>query len=158
MWTIITIIFLIYLLAAALFFIFMILKEDRQDSGTLYLKLFINQIKIEGKITMVSLKTTQFVEGQLQPVDRLGNPAPVEPGSVRFTSSDENVFRAAQDAENELNVRLIATGVGVAQLSYSADADLGEGIVTIEGFTGVEVLPADAVGFGITFGEPQEQE
>lgn len=157
MWQIIIIIILSYFLAFTIYCIVRITDKYKEDRKGLHFKLFINQISIEGNITMVSLKVTQYVEGQLQPVDRLGNPAQVEAGSVRFQSADDTVFRAAQDTENELNVRLIATGVGVAQLTYTADADLGEGIETIEGFTNVEVLPAEAVGFGITFGDPQEQ-
>lgn len=108
---------------------------------------------------MVSLTQTQFAQsGDLQAVDRLGNPAEVQEGSVNFSSSDESIFTVEQNPENEKQVKVVAHAPGVAQLNYSADADLGEGVVTIEGFTGVEVLPAQAVGFsGLSFGEPQEQ-
>ena len=105
----------------------------------------------------LTLTTTQLVEGTLQPVDAKGNPAPVEAGSILFSSSDESVFTIERDAENESKMTVIAVGIGVAQLNYSADADLGEGVTTISGFTAVEVIAAEAVGFGISFGEPQEQ-
>lgn len=156
MWIYTITILLFILLASAVYLLISYVSEER--SGSLNLKLFINQTIIEGKIAMVSLKSTQYVEGQLVPVDRLGNPANVEPGSVSFSSTDENVFTVEQDTENELLMKVVARGVGVAQFDYSADADLGEGVTTITGFTGVEVLPAEAVGFGITFGEPQEQQ
>lgn len=132
-----------------------LLRQRRKPK--LYLTFSINDIKIKGAIKMVTMKVTQFVEGELQPVDRLGNPAQVEAGTVQFTSSDEAVFVVARDVENELKVKLVATGAGVAQLDYSADADLGEGVVTITGFTGVEISPEQAVGFAVTFGEPQDQ-
>jgi len=133
--------------------------KHRPADGRLMLKLITNNINITGDITLLSLKSTQYAQsGELSAVDRLGNPAQVEAGSVQFSSSDESVFRAEQDPENEKVVKVVAVGPGVAQLDYSADADLGEGVVTITGFTGVEVTPAQAVGFsGLSFGEPQEQ-
>lgn len=106
----------------------------------------------------LTLTTTQFVEGTLQPVDAKGNPAPVEAGSVLFTSSDESIFTVEKGEENELQLTITAVGIGTAQLNYSADADLGEGVTTISGFTAIEVVAAEAVGFGISFGEPQEQQ
>ena len=135
------------------------LSHRKPRKAKLLLSFVINQIKIKGEIKLVSLRSTQYVEsGELQAVDRLGNPAEVEAGSVNFSSSDEGVFRAEQDPDNEKLVKVVAVGPGVAQLDYSADADLGEGVVTITGFTGVEVTPAQAVGFsGLSFGEPQEQ-
>ncbi len=148
------------LLCAALivYAILHLLPHRNKAKGKLLLTFVINNIKIKGEITLVSLRSTQYAEsGELQAVDRLGNPAEVEPGSVNFSSSDEGVFRIER-LDNEKQVKVIATGTGVAQLNYSADADLGDGVVTIEGFTGVEVLPAQAVGFaGLSFGEPQEQ-
>lgn len=148
------------LLCAALivYAILHLLPHRKPRKGKLLLSVVINQIKIKGEIKLVSLRSTQYVEsGELQAVDRLGNPAEVEPGSVNFSSSDEGVFRIER-LDNEKQIKVIATGTGVAQLNYSADADLGDGVVTIEGFTGVEVLPAQAVGFsGLSFGEPQEQ-
>ena len=148
------------LLCAALivYAILHLLPHRNKAKGKLLLTFVINNIKIKGEITLVSLRSTQYVEsGELQAVDRLGNPAEVQAGSVNFSSSDEGVFRIER-LDNESRVKVIATGTGVAQLNYSADADLGDGVVTIEGFTGVEVLPAQAVGFsGLSFGEPQEQ-
>ena len=130
----------------------------KPSGGGLLMTFTVNNINIKGEITLVSLRSTQYaVSGELEAVDRLGNPAPVEAGSVNFSSSDEGVFRIER-LDNEKQVKVVAVGAGVAQLNYSADADLGDGVVTIEGFTGVEVLPAQAVGFsGLSFGEPQEQ-
>ena len=130
----------------------------KPSGGGLLMTFTFNNINVKGEITLLSLRSTQYaVSGELEAVDRLGNPAPVEAGSVNFSSSDEGVFRIER-LDNEKQVKVVAVGAGVAQLNYSADADLGDGVVTIEGFTGVEVLPAQAVGFsGLSFGEPQEQ-
>lgn len=137
--------------------VYLTIQKKRKNKGALILVFNIDNIKIKGKIMAVSITTTQLVTGTLQPVDSKGNPAPVQPGSVTFSSSDENVFRVEVDAANEATLKVVAVGPGTAQLNYSADANLGEGVKTIEGFTAVEVLPAEAVGFGITFGTPEEQ-
>lgn len=107
----------------------------------------------------VTLTSTQFVEGTLQPVDSKGRPAQVDEGTVEFVSSDPNVFIAEEDPNDQLKVKITAISEGVAELRFSADADLDDGeTVTIEGFMAVEVVPAMAIGFGITFGVPQEQD
>ena len=117
-----------------------------------------NGLIIKGQIMAVSMTSTQFVEGTLQPVDSKGRPAKVDEDSVEFTSSDTSVFVVEEDPNDQLKVKVTAVGEGVAELRYIADADLDDGeTVTIEGFTAVEVLPALAIGFGISFGTPQEQ-
>lgn len=131
--------------------------KGKKRTPKLLLELFTNHTKIKGDIMAITLTTTQFVEGTLQPVDAKGRPAPVDEGTVEFSSSDENVFIVEEDPANELKLKITAIGEGVAELRYSADADLGDGVVTIEGFTAVEVLAAMATSFGIQFGIPQEQ-
>lgn len=103
----------------------------------------------------VTLTTAQFVEGFLTPVDSEGQAALVEPGSVMFLSSDETIFSVEKNPDNELAFKITANAAGVAQLDFSADADLGDGVKTISGFAAIEVIPSEAVGFGIVFGEPQ---
>lgn len=104
----------------------------------------------------VTLKKRQFVEGQVTPTDKDGDPAAVEPGTVSFTSSDESIATVEEDPNDETKFKIIGKKAGVAQVDFSADADRGEGVKTITGFVAVEVLPADATGFGVTFGEPQD--
>lgn len=106
----------------------------------------------------VVLSDTQFIDGQLAAVNKKGRPAPVQAGTVAYSSSNESVFTVTEDENDETKFKVVAVGAGTAQLNYSADADLGEGEVTITGFTDVEVTPAQATGFNVTFGEPQEQE
>jgi len=124
----------------------------------MFLELKFDNVIIKGQIMAVTLTTTQFVEGTLQPVDSKGRPAQVDENSVEFMSSNPDVFVVEEDPNDQLKVKVIAVGEGVAELRYTADADLDDGeVVTIEGFTAVEVLPAMAIGFGISFGTPQEQ-
>lgn len=105
----------------------------------------------------VIITDTQFIEGQVQPVNKKGQPSQVEQGSVEYSSSNEAVFTVTEDADDETKFVVTAVGAGTGQLNYSADADLGEGVVTITGFTDIEITPAQATGFNVTFGEPQEQ-
>jgi hypothetical protein len=133
-------------------------KRRKRGAERLLLELRFENNKIKGNIMAVSLTSTQFVEGTLQPVDSKGRPAQVDENTVEYTSSNPDVFIVEEDPTDQLKIRITAVGEGVAELRYSADADLDDGeTVTIEGFTAVEVLPAMAIGFGIQFGTPQEQ-
>lgn len=108
---------------------------------------------------MVQLRYDQEVAGALgSPVDSKGNQTTVEKGSVSFSSSDESVFVVEEDPEDEMKFKIVGKGPGVAQLTATADADLGEGVKEITGFSAVEVLPGEAVGFApIFFSVPTDQ-
>lgn len=148
---------LILIIIVTIIIIGVLLAKQTSRQSALQLTLIINHIKITGDIKMVQLTSTQQVSGQLKPQNRLGGPAQVEAGSVNVTSSNPDVVEIVRDEADETKFTAKAKGSGVAQIDYSADADLGEGVETISGFTGVEVTPAGAVGFGIAFGEPEEQ-
>ena len=150
-WTIFLLFIFIAVLSKMLIF-------NTKAKGKLLLTFFTNQIKIKGEITMVSIKSTQEQDVQVSGIDRRGQPAPLESGSVVFESSDPAVFTVLQNPEDQTKAIIKAAGVGVAQLNFSADADLGEGVETISGFSGVEITPAQAVGFGFVPGEIREQE
>jgi len=150
-WTIFLLFIIIAVLSKVLLF-------NTKAKGKLLLTFFTNQIKIKGEITMVSIKSTQEQDFQISGIDRLGNPAPLEAGSVVLESSDPAVFLVSQNPDDQTKGTVKAVGVGVAQLNFSADADLGEGIETITGFSAVEITPAQAVGFGFVPGEIREQE
>ena len=103
---------------------------------------------------------SQKVSVEINPVDSNGNPAPVEPGSVTVESSDLSICTVEKDPDNENKFDILGSNdgsAGVAQIDISADADLGEGVTTITGFIGVEITPKQAVGLGLTIGEPVEQ-
>ena len=149
-------IILLLTIIALFVIIFHKLKFKNKNKPKLIMTLEFENITIKGDIKVIGLKLAQKVRVTLQPVDRLGNPATVEAGSVSFSSSDEAICTVVQDSENELVAEVFSQGVGVAQLDYSADADLGEGVESISGFSSVEVLPLGAVGFGLEVGEPED--
>lgn len=139
-------------------------KHCRQnDISGIYVTFTVQTITndfltFKSKHMAVVLSDTQFIEGQVQTVNKKGRPAPVEAGSIEYSSSNEAVATVTEDPNDETKFAIKAVGAGTTQINYSADADLGEGVVPISGFTDVEVTPAQATGFNVTFGEPQEQE
>lgn len=149
--------FIAALITVTIFFVYAFFKYRPRRKPRLLLTFYFSTFKIKGDIMAATLTKAQQVSGQVNPVDRQGNPAPVQAGTVEFSSSDENVFVVEEDPDDETKFKVIAKGVGVAQLSVKADADLGDGVTTIETFAAVEVFPEAAVGFGLTFGQPEDQ-
>lgn len=137
--------------------LFYIRRGKQKDLSGIVLTLFFNQTIIKGKIMAATITDTQFIEGTLETVNKKGQPAPVELGSIEYSSSNEAVFTVTENADDEKKFTVTAVGAGTGQLNYSADADLGEGVVTISGFTDIIVTPGQATGFNVTFGTPQEQ-
>lgn len=75
---------------------------------------------------------------------KAGNPASVD-GAPQWVSSDPTVIQVVQ-SEDGLSAEAIAVGpLGVAQVSVTADADLGEGVSTITGVLDIEVKASQAV-------------
>ncbi len=106
----------------------------------------------------LTMTSTQEATGKVQPIDSKGNPAPVESGSVDYSIEDPTLVEVIEDPDDETKFKVKALGpVGVTRLSITADADLGEGVTQIQEFSAIEIRPAGAKGFGITFGEPTEQ-
>lgn len=148
------------IIVAFLLGVFLLLPDKKEEtkSGKILLSLIINQIKITGGIIMLELKATQKVTGELAPVDAKNNPAQVQEGTVSVSSSDGEIVNIVSDPTNPLKFEVVATGkTGVARVDWKADADLGDGVIEISGFTAVEVQAGNAVGFAANFGEPTEQ-
>lgn len=150
--------FILAAVVLAILIVFYAVRIRRRRPRRLDLLLYFDNLKIEGQIMALTMTATQKATGELKPIDKKGNPAPVDEGSVNVSSSDEEIFVVERDPEDEKKFTIVAKSNGVAQLNYSADADMGDGVVPIEGFTAVEILPAQAIGFGIAFSEPVEQD
>lgn len=103
---------------------------------------------------MTTLTDTQMVSGTIQPLDKKGKPAPVQAGSSVFSSSDSSVITVDSV---DLSVTVKAVAAGTAQVRWSADADLGDGVVTISAAEDFVVTGGQAVSAGFTFGTPTEQ-
>lgn len=115
-------------------------------------------IKIKGKQMSVILQIGTPMLATLTPVDVNGNPTSVAPGSVVFSSSDENVFTSQQDLVNQLQAVVTPVADGNAALNYSGNADVsGATTQTISGSDSVTVgnapppPPGAAVGFTVAY-------
>jgi hypothetical protein len=104
----------------------------------------------------LKLTVTQQCPISIQPVDARGNPARVD-GDPVWTNSNPEVLTLVVDPGG-LSALARATGpIGTSQIGVTADADLGEGVITLSGTLDVEVGGAQAVGITITPGTPTEQ-
>lgn len=102
----------------------------------------------------VTMTVDHFFEASLQPVDSFGNPARVD-GVPVWGVSDESILDVGPSADG-LSAIVSAVGtVGVAQVTVSADADLGDGVRELTGILDVEVLAGEAVALSITAGPLQ---
>jgi hypothetical protein len=82
-----------------------------------------------------------------------GNPATVD-GVPSWTVADPAVLEIEAKPDG-LSAIIVSKGLGVCQVSVTADADLGSGVTSITGVLDVEVKPAEAVSVGISAGEPE---
>lgn len=102
------------------------------------------------------LKDDQKVKLSILPVDAKGNPAAVD-GVPVWASSDDGVIAVIPSADG-LSATATAVGkVGTAQVSVTADADLGDGVSNIAGVLDVTVVAGQAVSVGVTAGTPEAQ-
>ena len=122
------------------------------EKGQLNTVLFTHNIK---SINMAELKISQLIDGFVAPLDKDGNPALVEGGSINYGSSNPDVVTLDEDPENEARFVINPHTTGAAICFVEADADLGEGIKTIRQEFAVQVWPEEATGFGIQFGTPR---
>ncbi len=132
-------------------------KKKKPKGRILTTFIFDNQIKIKGGNLMFSIKDNQKIKGKLNFVDAKGNPAKVEAGSVKVVSSDPDVATVTQNPDDESEFEAAGGKTGVVTLNYSADADLGEGVVTITGSDNGEVLAGNATNIGASFSDPVDQ-
>jgi hypothetical protein len=87
--------------------------------------------------------------------DKKGNPALVE-GAPVWASSDENVAKVTAAADG-MSAVIVAGNIGTAQISVTADADLGAGVTSLASVLDLTVMAGAAVAANITTGAPEEQ-
>lgn len=116
--------------------------------------IFINNYQISGDnlMTKVPLNAASVEIAFGSPVDAQQNPAKVQDGSLLIESTDDSILTVGPSdvtPGNPYSVKVSFTGkAGAAQVTIKADADLGEGVKTIEGAETFEVSAGEAVGFG----------
>lgn len=102
---------------------------------------------MSGRIT-----TEQQVRVEVRPLTAAGNPAPID-GNVVWATSDDTV--ADFEPIDATSAMVRAVGPGVALIGAAFDADLGDGVRSIQASGALEVVTAEAVVGQIVFGEPE---
>ncbi len=106
---------------------------------------------------MADLNTDNTYPVVLSPLNARGEPAPVD-GVPVWASSDETVVTVAP-SEDGMSAVINTVAAGVARVTVTADADLGEGVSEITGVTddlNVTVGPnSEASVLTLTIGDPQ---
>jgi|SRR5262245_4904295 len=88
--------------------------------------------------------------------DSKGNPAPVQ--GPTWKTSDATIVTLKPDVTDPMKITVSAVGaLGAALVTFTADADLGEGTVPIIGTMDVVVNPGQATVVQIQAGAPVEQ-
>ena len=117
---------------------------------------FVSSSPIQFHIGVKSMKLTdvQKVVGSIAPKDAVGNPAPVD-GIPVWVSSDTAIVTVTAAPDGMTAVVEAVGALGTAQISVSADADMGGGVTTITALADIAVLASEATALGITFGVPE---
>ena len=105
---------------------------------------------------MYTLPVDMFVQMQVSYVDAKGNPATVD-GPVTWASSDDDVLAVQVDANDSTIVSVTPVGtLGTAQISATADDDLGTGVRQLVTLADITVVAGEAVAGTIQpIGAPQ---
>lgn len=106
---------------------------------------------------MYTLPVDKQVNMKVSYVDAHGNPARVD-GDVVWASSDDDILNVQRNEDDTTQCRVMAMGdVGQAQVTATADADLGEGTRELICTAEIEVIGGEAVGGSITpVGDPED--
>lgn len=103
------------------------------------------------------LTATQQADLEVKVMDRRGNPAPVQ--DPKWEASEPAVASVEVDANNPLKAVVKAVGAvdDASLVTFTADADMGDGVVPIIGTLDLVVVAGQAVTAEIVAGAPSEQ-
>ena len=97
-----------------------------------------------------TLPSRMQVHAQVAYVDAAGNPAVVD-GDVTWASSNDLIVAVTTNTADTTKVLIAGVGLaGQAQVTATADADLGDGVRTLVTTMDVEVIAGEAVAGTIT--------
>lgn len=104
---------------------------------------------------MFLLTDSQQVDLAIKPVDKKGKPAQVD--GVPVWASTASEVATVKPSEDGLSAVVTAVDLGDAQISVTADADLGTGVRELKGVLDITVVAGEAAGLTIIAGAPTEQ-
>lgn len=103
-------------------------------------------------LTVKDTEVPGSVDVTIKFVDSKGKPAKVD-GVPTWSVDNTDVVDSLTPSDDGMSAKLhITDNVGAAQLTVTADADLGSGVTTITSVDTVSVIPGDAVAANFTFG------
>lgn len=111
---------------------------------------------------MLELKEGKKATIEVMVFTRAGNRAAIEPGTARFTSSDESVVSVTQDPDNEL--KAVIRGLDGSNnesvvIEFHADGDRStEGVKPIVGAMSVTCTTGDAITASMSAGTVEDDE
>lgn len=111
------------------------------------------EASFEGKGFTMVLPDNKQVSASVAFVDVKGNPAQVQGAPVWATDRPDLLSVVAADDGMSATVSPVGP-LGSGQVTVTADADLGDGVVEIVAFGQVDVIASQAVAGNISFGEP----
>lgn len=102
-------------------------------------------VTARGEDMAYTLPIDMAVSVKVSYVDAHGNPAVVD-GAVNWDSSDTNIATVTADApDGATAIVAAATNLGQAQITATADADLGEGVREVVTIMDVQIIAGEAV-------------
>lgn len=108
-----------------------------------------------GELLMgLQLTSSQKVDLSITPVDKKGNPALVE--DIKWLTDNSEVV-ALSPSGNSCSISAVGP-LGVASVTVTCDALIGEGVETLTGRLDIEVVAGKATVIEITAGTPVEQD
>jgi hypothetical protein len=114
-------------------------------------KLLTNRKEVR---RMLILTDEQKVSLSVRFTTKAGNPARVD-GTPVWASSNPAVIAVVASEDGVSAVATTVGPVGEAQVSVTADADLGEGVRPVSAVLDIVVQPAEAVSASIEPGAPE---
>jgi hypothetical protein len=110
---------------------------------------------------MADVNTDQTLPFTLTPLKPDGTPGAVDTASVVYASSDETVLTVGNLSADKMSGDVGTVAAGVARITVTADADLGDGVKPITGVSedvNVTTGPLSmASTFSFTFGPPVDK-
>lgn len=102
---------------------------------------------------LITITNEEKITVTLAPTTAAGNPASVDGAPVWAQVSGDATFEVSADG---LSVTLISGAADVnSQFTVTADADLGEGVVTLSDTIDLAVVTAVASQLGLVIGTPE---
>lgn len=115
---------------------------------------FSDGIVIRGDIMSTQVPDDKTATATAVAKDAKGHPATVQ--SPSYSSSDTTIF-TVETSSDGLSAKIVpGDNLGTAQLQFSCDADLGDGVEELTGQTDIEIVSGKAavVEIGVTLDTP----